>query len=131
MFLNNKSKLLRRSEDNKYDYIIYISDKEECDAIDKGSIETPYEIIAYGDVISMNKFLAEKVLPEAIFINNVLTKSLINSYKCWACEELGIDQRIGHISVIDSWLCLANILGNPEYVVIIQKLVEDVKTEAI
>lgn len=131
MFLDNKYKLLKRSEDNKYDYILYVSTKEECDLADNGKLESPYEIIANGETKSMTEYLSEKLMPVPRFINNLLTKSLINSYKCWACESLGIDQHIAHMSAIDSWQCLIDTIGHPEYVIIIQKPIEDVKDETI
>ena len=131
MFLDNKFKILRRSEDNKYDYIMYISDKDECDLADKNKLESPHEIIANGDTKSMSEYLAERLMPTPKFINNLLTRSMANSYKCWACENLGIDQHIAHMSAIDSWQCLIDIMGHPEYVIIIQKPIENAETETI
>lgn len=129
MFLDNKSKVIKENVDNKYDYIIYVSTLEECNQVINETIKCDEEIIAHGSTNEITEDLAQKLLPEPKFINNLLTKSLINSYKCWACDQLGIDQHIAHLSAVDSWQCLLDTMGHPEYIIIIQKL--NVKAETI
>ena len=131
MFLDNKNKVLKPNVDGKYDYIIYVSDKAECDANDKHVLKSPYDIIAHGETKEMDEFLATSLLPEPKFIHNLLTSSLRNSYKCWACDRLGIDQQVAHMSAMDSWACLIDTIGHPEYVIIIQKPIENAETETI
>lgn len=131
MFLTNKSKLLRESEDGKYDYILYVSDKKECDSADNNTIESPYDIIAHGDTKDVSDNILKGLLPKSKFIHNLLSSSLKDSYKCFACEGLGIDQNIAHLSLKDSWDCLMNVMGNPEYVIIIQKPKDNAETETI
>lgn len=123
MFLDNYNKVIREFDEHKY--ILYVSDKTECRNISAGnSPSKDHEIIAHGEARTMDNDLAKLLLPKPIFIHNRLNERMCDSYKCWACEELGTDQYIAHIEAISSWQCLMAVIGNPEWVVVIKQLNE-------
>lgn len=124
MFLNNTSKIIRVEED--YQYILYVSDREECALIKKGLSPAPNEeIVTYGQSITMDNDLAAIHLPKPKFIHNKLSDKMSHSYHCFCCEGLGIEQLISHINPLNSWECLMNTLGNPDYIVIVKKNTDD------
>lgn len=120
MFLTNYNRVIRELKDSKY--ILYVSDERECKLISKGeNIAPDHEIIAHGDSTTMDNFLAGRLLPPPEFIHNRLNNKMCDSYKCWACEDLKIDQYIAHIEPINSWECLMAVMGNPRWVVVIKQ----------
>ena len=121
MFLNNFKKVINELPDCFY--ILYISDEKECKGISAGASPSPnHEIIAHGSTNTMDNDLAKILLPKPEFIHNRLNEKMCNTYKCWACEDLGTSQIISHIEAINSWECLMSTIGNPKYVIITKEL---------
>lgn len=125
MFVNNKSIILKRFNEDKNEYILYISDKKECADISKGLVTSTEEIVAFGESNTMDIVTAENILPPPGMITSVITNSIESSYKCWCCENLGIEQLAAHKTSLNSWDCLMVRLGNPSHVVITQRKVKD------
>jgi hypothetical protein len=129
MFLDNPKHVIRTFE-NGDRYILHVSDKQECDDLDNGKLSLLLEIIAYGDTKDIDDVLCTYLVESPKFINNLLNNKMSDSYKCYACEKLGIAQHIAHISAKSSWQCLMNTIGNPNYVIIL-KYPRDVKTTIV
>lgn len=122
MFLDNVSKVINKNDSTGSKFTVYISDPHECSQIDKGKISCKQEIVAYGESKTMDLVTAEAILPKPKFIKNLLTNTTENSHLCWCCENLGVEQFVGHRTALNSWECLMVTMGNPEYVVITQEI---------
>jgi hypothetical protein len=128
MFLENPHKVLRQL-DNGQEYVIYSAKAVEVTVMNIGKYEAGYEVIAKGQSSDINEELCKILLPAPKFINNILTSSMCNSYKCFCSDNLKLEQYIAHHSAKSSWDCLINSIGNPTHVIIIQRPVSDVKTD--
>jgi hypothetical protein len=120
MFLDNPSRDIRIEDGWKY--TLYISTKSECDDIKLGNLKIADEIIAHGKANTMDNELAGIILPPPKFMHNKLSEKMCNSYHCFACEDLGVEQYITHIEPISSWDCLMDVMGDPDYVVIVKHI---------
>lgn len=120
MFLENTSVQIKNIE-GKFEYILYVSDADECKKISIGTDVIPdHEIIAYGDPKTIDLTLAEILMPEPKFILNKINNAMTNSYKCWCCDKLGTSQIIAHLTALNSWECLMQTIGNPSNIVVVQ-----------
>jgi hypothetical protein len=123
----NELKILKQIENinGLNEFVLYKSSKEECDRIKLQKFDTEEEIVAYGKSSTMDEKTAVAIMPEPKTIDNLLSKTIETSYKCWCCEKLNIEQFVGHKHSITSWECLMNSLGNPTYVIISQRKVRN------
>lgn len=65
--------------------------------------------------------LLKSVLPKPITVKNEITNTILDSFKCWCVGDLNIDEICDHRTVLDSWHCLMNKIGNPKYVIIVKE----------
>lgn len=122
MFLQNTKKVIKTFGEEKYQYVLYLSDKSECNAITNGKLDmSQYNVVAYGDCTTMDIKTALGVLPSPKFLHNLITGKMEDTYHCFCCEKLGVDQFIGHRTPLNSWDCLMASLGNPSHCVILQE----------
>lgn len=124
MFLQKTRKVVKVIDD-KYQYVLYFSDKLECNQITTGTLKVDADIVAYGECKTMDIKTAKAVLPNPRFIHNLVTGIMEDTYHCFCCEKLGVEQFVGHKTALNSWDCLMITLGNPEYCVITQEKLDN------
>ena len=122
----NKPHVILKKLSSTVAYCIYPISKDELNKIAASNVvlEEGMDIMAYGKSNGMDLVTAENVIPKKVYINNLLTGSTENTYRCWCCKVKGLEQFIGHKTVLNSWDCLIVSMGNPEYVVITRQTVD-------
>jgi hypothetical protein len=125
MFLDNTKKVLKALDDGKQQYILYFSDKKEYEQIKAGMLKTEVTIVAYGECNTMDEKTARSVLPNPVFMHNLVSRKKEDTYHCFCCEKNGVEAFVGHRTSLNSWDCLMIALGNPKYCVITQEKVEE------
>lgn len=126
MFENRPHTVLKKLSSTKA-YALYVSTSKEINELSRGLLkpEDDIEVMAYGVAKDMDLITAENVIPSKVFIRNVITNKTEDVYKCWCCKAKGIEQFVGHKTVLNSWECLLVSLGNPTYVIIVRKTIEE------
>ena len=124
MFLDNFKKVIKILPNEHFQYVFYISDRKECNELKSGIMKPNANIVAFGECKTIDDKTAKALMPESKFIHNLVTSTMQDSYHCFCCEKLGVEQFVAHTTPIASWKCLINSLGNPEFCVITQ---EDIK----
>ena len=66
----------------------------------------------------------EKIFPPSKSILNPISKKVENSYKCYCCEGLNVDDLTEHKTVNSAWNCLMTKLRKPEYVLIYKEKIK-------
>jgi hypothetical protein len=122
MFLENTKKVIKILDD-KFRHVLYFSTKQECNQITAEIVGDGVDIIAYGECRTMDIKTAKAVLPNSKYIHNLVTGAMEDTFHCFCCENLGVEQFVGHKTPLNSWDCLMTSLGNPEYCVITQELI--------
>lgn len=118
---NRESVIIRDTPNNQF--VLYKSTKKECTKIYNNIEECEkivgHPIISFGDTADITEDYVMTLLDKPIFINNIFTGKMENSYKCFCVKDQ--PQLTPHATAISSWHCLMTSIGNPEYVIIILK----------
>lgn len=125
MFENRPVTILKKLSKTKA-YALYVSTAKEINDLSKMNYtDNDIEIMAYGRAKDIDLVTAENIIPPKVFIRNTLTNTTEDVYRCWCCKAKGLEQFVGHKTVLNSWECLLVSLGNPTYIIIVRKTIEE------